>query len=55
MDEQSIILHPKSDGEANHQKKTTPAYPSSKLTWQWNIPILNREYIFQQVHFPLPC
>ena len=27
MDEQSIILHPKSDGEANHQKKTTPAYP----------------------------
>ena len=43
------------------QKKKVPKnyhIPSSKLTWQWNIPIFNREYIFNwsifQCHVSLP-
>ena len=38
--------------------KLLKSLASSKLTWQWNIPILNREYIFNwsifRCHVSLP-
>ena len=41
------------------QKKQAPVLinplPSSKLTWQWKIPILNRKIHLQMVDFPLLC
>ena len=31
----------------NQSKRHQPKLPSGKLTWQWNIPVFNRKYIFK--------